>query len=46
MLKSWAFVGSLVIALSRSSVRRSTCPVTGILRFAWKPFTASTVLPV
>ena len=37
MLKSSALVGSRVISLSRSRVRRSTSPVTGIRRLAWKP---------
>ena len=43
MLKSSALVGSRVISLSRESVRRSTSPVTGIFRLAWKPCTALTV---
>ena len=43
MLKSSALVGSRVISLSRVSVRRSTAPVTGIRRLAWKPSTAFTV---
>jgi len=42
-LNSSAFVGCRVIALSRESVRRSTWPVTGILRLAWKPSIACTV---
>ena len=39
-------VGALVIACSRSRVRWSTSPVTGISRLAWKPRTASTVVGV
>ena len=43
MLNSSALVGCRVISLSRESVRRSTWPVTGIRRLAWKPSTAFTV---
>ena len=35
--------GSEVMPCSRSRVRWSTSPVTGICRFSWKPRTASTV---
>ena len=37
-------VGVRVIAVSRSQVRWSTSPVTGIARLSWKPFTALTVI--
>jgi hypothetical protein len=43
MLNSSALVGLRVISARRSSVRRSTSPVTGILRLVWKPLTDATV---
>ena len=40
-ISSW--LGVTVIACSRSIVRWSISPVTGMPRLAWKPRTASTV---
>ena len=38
-----SLVGVRVIAVSRSQVRWSTSPVTGIARLPWKPLTALAV---